>query len=493
MKPWYNKNFLIFTFILIIATSLRLLAILKYGDFWGDEMFSFTYSQKPWLDSMKFWLWETNPPLHLLLLKLWFYIVPATEFFARSLSLIIGVISIIFFYRLSCQLFNEKIAFLASFFLSAHSYHIFISSTTRTYALLILLIILSTDLFYKIFILDKKTKKNIIWFVVINSLMLFSHLTGIITLFAQLVALFILFRRQIIYWIKIVSIPIAIWLAWIIPSLTFKISTSFFGTAWYFGLGNDWTNLVGTLQSIFQGPSNQYIGIGIIFSFLLITTFNLYQQKKTNKLNTNFILLTIFILVPGTTFALTGLWNIKFFIIILPWTILLLVYLLDFYLHKILLTLIVLCLLLWPGLTRLNKVLPLNNWQTVNDYLSGKYNPAKKQVVIYEHFFDKILIDRYYQGKISIIPYTEGDQENQPEDYAIITTNYAMYLRPEKEINDWLDKKAVEQNDEIFLLHKDSLGININKVLESRGWKRQEESYPHLLEYQEIILYVKSQ
>lgn len=492
MKLWYNKNFIIFGFILIIATSLRLLAILKYGDFWGDEIFSFTYSQKPWLDSIKFWLWETNPPLHLVLLKLWFYIVPATEFFARLLSLIIGVISVIFFYRLACKIFNEKIALLAAFFLSFHSYHIFISSTTRTYALLILLVILSADIFYRIFILNEKTKKNTLWFIVINSLMLFSHLTGAITLFAQLVALFILFRNQVVYWIKIVSIPITIWLFWIIPSLAFKISTSFFGTAWYFGLSNDWTNLIGTLQSIFQGPSNRYIGVSIIVTFLFLTFLNLYQQKKNNRLNTNFILLTIFILIPGLTFLLTGMWNIKFFIIILPWTVLLLIYLLDFYLHKTLLIILILSLLLWPGLARLSRVLPLNNWQTVNNYLSEKYNPTKKQIVIYEHFFDKMLIDRYYQGKMPIIPYTENNQENQPLDYAIITTNYAMYLRPKKEINDWLDKKIIEQNDEIFLLHKDSLGINVNKVLEDRGWKRQEEFYPHLLEYQEIILYVKS-
>ena len=82
--------------IILLALALRIFAIIQDGDFWFDAWFSFNYSQKPWLDSFKFWTWETNPPFHMVVLKFWFYIFPKNELFARLPSLIFGVTSIYF-------------------------------------------------------------------------------------------------------------------------------------------------------------------------------------------------------------------------------------------------------------------------------------------------------------------------------------------------------------------------------------------------------------
>lgn len=493
MKINFNKikQYLPITLILTLAVFLRIFFLSQYGDFWGDEMFSFTYSQKPWLDSIKFWLWETNPPLHLFLLKIWFYLVPANEITARLLSIIIGTASVFFLYKLTRKIFNQKIALLAAFFLAVHPYHIFVSITARTYALLILLSILSVTFFYQIFIEKNKNRKNFFGYAAINLLLLFSHLTAAVVLLSQIVALLIINRREFVSWIKIMIIPGIIWLAWMIPSLTYKISLSFFGTAWYFGLNKSGINLLHTLQSVFQGPNNKYLGGFIIIAFFVFLFLDIYKQKKTNKINPHIITFSTFILIPFLLFTFTGMWNIKFFIITMPWTVVLTAYLFNQYLPQSL-TYIAIILLAAQNLIGLSQILPINNWQTVNNYLSQKYNTDQKQTVIYEHFFDKMLIDRYYQANIPAIPYTEGNQASQPVDYSIITTNYAMYIRPEQEIKKWLDDNNVEKNDEIFLLHKDDLGININKKLEERGWILVDTFYPRLLEYTELLHYVRN-
>lgn len=485
------KQHLPIILILTLAVFLRIFFLAQYGDFWGDEMFSFTYSQKPWLDSIKFWLWETNPPLHLFLLKIWFYLVPASETTARLFSVTIGTTSVFFLYRLAHKIFNQKTALLTAFFLAVHPYHIFVSTTARTYTLLILLTILSVSFFYQIFIEKKKNKKNIFGYAFINLLLLFSHLTAVAVLLSELVALIIINRNEFINWIKIMIIPGIIWLAWMIPSLTYKISLSFFGTAWYFGLNKSGVNLIHTLQSIFQGPTNEYLGVLIIVAFFALLFLDIYKQKKTSNINLDIITLSIFVLIPFLLFTFIGMWNIKFFIVIMPWTVLLTAYLFDRYLPRPL-TYLAIILLATQNLISLSQILPMNNWQTVNLYLTEKYNPTKKQLVIYEHLFDKMIIDRYYHAGISTVPYTESNQANQSIDYSIITTNYALYIRPEQEIKKWLDDNSIEKNDEIFLLHKGNLGVNINKILEERGWILADTFYPHLSEYTKLFHYVRN-
>ena len=99
MKKQKILNYLPLIIIIMFAFILRLITILKLGPFYFDEAFSFSYSQKPLLISLKYWLWETNPPLHMVFLKSWLQIFPADEFWARIPSLIFGTASIYYIYH----------------------------------------------------------------------------------------------------------------------------------------------------------------------------------------------------------------------------------------------------------------------------------------------------------------------------------------------------------------------------------------------------------
>src|SRR3989338_2049111 len=101
------KKFLPIVLTLLLATALRLFTLFGVGDFIWDEMFSFVYSQKPWLASFQFLLLETNPPLHLLTLKLWWYIFPENEFFSRLPSFLFGVGTVFAVYIAGKNFFNK--------------------------------------------------------------------------------------------------------------------------------------------------------------------------------------------------------------------------------------------------------------------------------------------------------------------------------------------------------------------------------------------------
>jgi mannosyltransferase len=173
-----KKQKILLAIIILSAATLRLLAILHVGDFTWDEMFSFTYSQKPWLDSLTFWTWETNPPLHLIFLKLWFYIFPADEFWQRIPSLIFGVITVWWVYKIGRDYFHERVGQISAILLALHPYHIFISTFGRAYSLLLCLTAISIYYFLKIFVKNEFSKKDLIILAAINLLISYAHLTG---------------------------------------------------------------------------------------------------------------------------------------------------------------------------------------------------------------------------------------------------------------------------------------------------------------------------
>ena len=240
--------------IIALAIVVRITALLNYGDFWFDEMFSFVYSQKPWANTITYWLWETNPPLHLLILKIWFFVLPANELWARIPSLIFGSINIFAIYIFTKSIFNKHIALLSALLLALHPYHVFVSVTARGYSLLILLVTLSLYFFFKIFVQNQTQQKNKVIFAVTNLLLAFTHLTGVLILLSQLVLAILLGKTKIKSWIKINIISFIIWLYWIIPSFINKLNSGTFSGAWFLHMKNDINSVMGNIQLAVSGP-----------------------------------------------------------------------------------------------------------------------------------------------------------------------------------------------------------------------------------------------
>ncbi|MBU1613359.1 glycosyltransferase family 39 protein, partial [Patescibacteria group bacterium] len=207
--------------ILLLALVLRIFALLKYGDFWWDEIFSVTYSQKPWLESIKFWTWETNPFFHMLVLKIWFYFFSPNEITARFPSIIFGVAGVWSLFRFGLIFFNRRIAYTAAFLLALAPYHIFMSCTARGYALLTLLAIINVHYFLLLFYRQEKNRKNIIIFAVSLLALLFTHLTAAWVILAEIIIMLTAGKKYIVEYVKYSIIPFALWLIWAIPSVYF--------------------------------------------------------------------------------------------------------------------------------------------------------------------------------------------------------------------------------------------------------------------------------
>jgi hypothetical protein len=91
MNPEKVKSFLIewlpITLILILGLALRVSLLITRGSFVFDDLFSIHFSSLPLGTALRYWLIETNPPLHLAALRFFlFFVDQRNEFLTRSIS-----------------------------------------------------------------------------------------------------------------------------------------------------------------------------------------------------------------------------------------------------------------------------------------------------------------------------------------------------------------------------------------------------------------------
>jgi len=486
--PSKHKN-IILVFILVLAAGLRLAAVFHYGDFLWDEMFSFTFSQKPWLESVKLWLWETNPPLHMAILKLWFYVFPANEFFTRLPSVLFGVLGVWAIYKTVKIIFNDnRLALLSAVVLTFSPYHIFMSATGRGYTLLMLLDILAVYFFYQIFFKNKTDKKTIILLGLINLLLMFTHLTAAFIIAGQLIALAVK-KSGLKLWLSVNAVPLLCFGVWTALSLPLKINLDLFGGGWYFLTAKGVYAAVNSFQPLILGPHLGLSEYSIYFftAFFLLGVFTvLYRQSQIKNLDKKFIVLLFMTAMPVVVSGALEIWNIKFFMIALPWAAVAIAYLLNSLIKNRWLVAVVLVILVLPGCLYIYYLLPLNDWRVLNGYLATNYRPKKKQIYIYNLFIDKLLIDRYYQSPIPTLPYFTGaDWERD-----VISKNFLRFKHPSEELNQWLDNQHIENYDEIFL-SEEKCGIDLSAELNARGWLMKKSFYAHQLDRKKLYLYVR--
>lgn len=91
---------------------------------------------------------EKQAPLYFLLLSVWREL-SGSVFFARLFSVICSFFAVIVLTRLVRRLWNERTALLAGFFFALHPFLIHVALEIRVYALMILLSLVLTDLFFR--------------------------------------------------------------------------------------------------------------------------------------------------------------------------------------------------------------------------------------------------------------------------------------------------------------------------------------------------------
>lgn len=469
MKKWIIKYYFLLI-VVIIAFILRLFALLHYGQFWDDEMFSFIFSQKSWSESLHFWLWETNPPLHLFLLKFWFCFAPTTEFWARMPSLIAGVASIPIIYQLGKKWFNHGIGLISALFLALHPYHIFWSATARVYVFLMLLALLSVYFFYGLIYENKKGVKFFIFTAFTNVLLLFSHLSAIFIIGAQLLILIANKRNKFKLWLQINYFPFLLSGAWIASSLFLKKNNQL-GKAWFFNLEQDWHTTLSPLVNLTVGLYPLPQALFIIITVLILLTVVIYQQIKQKNEKT--FSLTLLALFPIIASFFMGAWHIKFFLISLPFLIILIVVGLVSLLKNKLTAILIITLLCFSGWLYLLDALPLTNWQPVQQYLLSRYRPEQKPILLYNNLILKPQIEKYLALPFPTQGFDLGQKNMSWEEWAV-KKNYLYLIYTAEEIAGWRQEKNLEQEQRIFLIQGEyGYMTPLREVLKKNGFALQ--------------------
>ncbi len=453
--------------ILALATVLRLIAVFKYGDFWDDEMFNFIYSQKSWPQGFIYWLWETNPPLHLLILKIWFYFFPAIEFFARLPSVLAGVASVYAIYRFGCEIFNKKTAYIAAFYLAVHSYNIFWSATSRVYAIFMLLVLCSSWFFYRIFFTDtgKHGRKKL---AIINLLLIFAHLSSLFFLAGQFIALLaIKGKASVIEWIKINIFPFIAGFIWISASFIIKSGNNL-GQAWFLNMSHSIRSSVNPLINMFFGLYPLIAGAILVGAAILALL--LMMIKKISAKDTLYLLLIIIATTPIIFSFACNVWHIKFFISALPLFVLALAEAISVKI-KFIPALILILLICFTGLYRLFFILPLTDWNNVREYFVSHDNGINT-VLIYNNYIHKSQIDRYLPGNISNRSIPLLLYENISWDNMVVKKNYLFSSLDEEKKDDWYEHNKLNDYARIILLQGEYSYMNkLNRILEKNGWE----------------------
>lgn len=171
----------------LIGFFLRLYH-LEFLNLWRDEAFSVNVAKFPFVEVIRTSALDTQPPLHLLILHFWMKIFSDGEFSVRFLSLIFGMITILFVFLISKIIFKKKsYVILTTLLACVNPLLIVYSQEARSYSMLTAF---STAAVFFTLNLNKNGKSyNYLGFILSSILGLYTH-----NIFVVVLAAIFLFR-----------------------------------------------------------------------------------------------------------------------------------------------------------------------------------------------------------------------------------------------------------------------------------------------------------
>lgn len=211
--------------IVILAFGLRIYQLDKH-DFWFDEVVThiqisdgFSESRKDILNNF----FDTHPPFYYFLLRYWSVFFGGNEFVLRFFSLIFGVLSVIFTYKLAKLSFKESTALWAAALLAVSPFNIWYSQEARMFTLSTCLSILNVYFFLKILFGEKNSASWTGYFISLVFL-LFTTYFGFFLLLPQ--AIFILYNRKaLLKWAIAMLLAGVIFLIFALPIFMHQLET----------------------------------------------------------------------------------------------------------------------------------------------------------------------------------------------------------------------------------------------------------------------------
>ncbi len=174
--------------VIIVLSGWLRFYYLGARNLWLDEAYSVLFAHMP---AGPFWklMWsrEGNMLLYYVLLRGW-VLLGDTELLIRTPSVIFAVLSIPAMYLLGRSLFGRMTGLLAATLLSVHMFHVFLSQQARSYTLLLLVLLLSTQLFLR-FIQAPDRKPYLAAYAAVSALAMYAHVFASLVIASQFLAL----------------------------------------------------------------------------------------------------------------------------------------------------------------------------------------------------------------------------------------------------------------------------------------------------------------
>ena len=180
------KEHYILTIILFIGIILRVYHI-DFQSVWLDEIHTLNDANPSNSISEVYSsivMADPHPPLYFYIIHILFKIFGYTPIVARMFSVLIGVLTIFYTYKLGKQMMNKEVGLISALLLAINGYTIYYSQEARPYALLCLVTVLS--FYYLLKYIKLPTRKNAILYGVFGALMLYGHFFALFGLLSQL-------------------------------------------------------------------------------------------------------------------------------------------------------------------------------------------------------------------------------------------------------------------------------------------------------------------
>lgn len=461
----------------LLGAGLRLQFLLQRGQYWFDELFSIHFSGLPWPEAIKLWALETNPPLHLLLLRgLLMFVDPHHEIIVRLSSMVFGVGSIVLLYLMAERLFNRTTAVLASLFLTLSNIVIVQASEVRGYSLFMFLALASVWVFHR-FVFDKKrTGATAVLLVAVNALLLYTHLAALPILCIEAVFMYFLAddKRERRRALGLQLATGLLWLPWITAFITSKFSTNISG-AWYFtGIEKEQNNLLMLLLSAFTSVSES-VPLALVSVLLLgllgYFFFVILKTKPTGERHW-LVFLSAVALVPPIMSAMLGVFVPKYLLPSYPMLHLVVAYTLTSLYRtrwqKIAATSGAMLLLLPPAVTITS--IPVYSSAEMIRTLEAKNNASS---IILVAFPNELTFNWYYRGSLPVIPIYLND-DTFSENERIVRNNWHLQITTPEKVTGWVRKQIEQyQPQTIFFIQPHNKGgyVWVEQSLETLGWR----------------------
>jgi mannosyltransferase len=170
--------------LLVAATGLRFVHLVS-KPFWFDECFSVEVARIGLSDFLRLLWWrEANMSLYYVLLRAWLSVNHGqSEFFIRSLSVMIAAATLPAIYWLARLLYDRRVALIAATLFAFNAYSVRYAQEARSYALFLLLATLSSG--FLIAFLREPARRPWLGYVIVSILAVYAHLYALLLVAAH--------------------------------------------------------------------------------------------------------------------------------------------------------------------------------------------------------------------------------------------------------------------------------------------------------------------